>query len=49
MTAVVDLEPQNVVRLAAEGLSERAIAGRTGTSVEAVRLMLAMAGSQATA
>ncbi len=33
---------RDVVRLAGEGLSFRAIAGRTGLSIEEVRLMLAM-------
>jgi hypothetical protein len=39
----------DVVSLAEQGLSLRAIAGRTGTSLEEVRLTLAMQESQATA
>lgn len=39
----------DVLSLAEQGLSLRAIAGRTGTSVEEVRLTLAMQESQATA
>ncbi|MFN8558722.1 MAG: hypothetical protein U0531_15745 [Dehalococcoidia bacterium] len=36
------LSRRDVLRMAAEGMSLRAIAGRTGLSVEEVRLMLAM-------
>lgn len=40
---------RDVAGLAEQGFSPRAIAGRTGTSLEEVRIMLAMRDSQATA